>query len=422
MPRTSEHVEPGASPWHLLGAAIRHWREDVRGISQRETAKKTYIDHGDLSKWERGLTRPHLSVVKRLDATLEANGYLVALHAFSTDLDRLRTLEGKGTATEETTTERRRLLQLAASLALGSVGGSEHVRQLFDLGHTRSIDEWEITCADHLHALRTRPPAQVAADLAIDLLAIRQQMETATPADLIELQRSMAALAGIHANVLTHLADHGGAIRWWRTARQAADASGDRSMSLLIRGEEAGHGLYGQRTPEAVLRLVKSAQQLAGGQRTELLQAEAKALSLVGRHEEALTAIRRLTDLAGTKTDSIGFWTPSQVHFAASWVYAAAGDEARADTERSAVLAQTRSYTYRANVAIHGAFCTVANGGTSEGARQASTVIANLPPAYRNNHVLETGRMLLRAIPLDRRDNAAVRELSEVLAASPQKS
>ncbi|MEO3862801.1 helix-turn-helix transcriptional regulator [Acrocarpospora sp. B8E8] len=423
VPRTSDHVEPSTSPWHLLGAAIRHWREDVKGISQRETAKITYIDRGDLSKWERGLTRPHPSVVKRLDTTLEANGYLVALHAFSIDLDRLRTLEAKGTATEETTTERRRLLQFAAGLALGSVGGSEHVRQLFDLDLTRDMEDWEITCADHLHALRTRPPAQVIADLAIDLLAVERQMKIATPADLIELHRVLAALSAVYANALTRMADHGAAIRWWRTARQAADASGDHTMSLLIRGEEAGHGLYGQRTPDAVLHLVRAAERFAGSASVDLMSTEAKALSMVGRHEEALAVVRRMMDLAGTAAgDPLGFWTPDrQIHFAASWTYAAAGDEVRADAEREAVLALTSTYPHSANVVLHGAMCTVVKGGIREGAQQAATLIANLPATHRSNHVIETGRMVLRAIPMDHRDHPAVGELNEVLTTEPHR-
>ncbi|MEO3861625.1 helix-turn-helix transcriptional regulator [Acrocarpospora sp. B8E8] len=431
MSRASERVDPGASPWHLLGAAIRHWREDVRGVTLQEVAKQTYSDHGDLSKWERGLVRPHSSVVERLDSALNAKGHLVALHGVVTDLDRFHTLETKTPVPQEDATERRRLLQIAAAnLTLGLVGGSEPVRQLLDQDHARSIEEWEISRADHLHALRTRPPAQVAADLAIDLLALERQMKIAKPAEIIELQRVLAALSAVHANALTRLADHGAAIRWWRTARRAADASGDLSLDLLIRGQEAAHGLYGQRSPETVLHLVRSAQQLTSRPNTgltttgaSLMATEAKALSMIGRHGEALAVMHSLTGLAETiKGDPLGFWKPDQIHFAASWINAAAGRESHHDAQRDTVLALTTDYVYGTNVILHRALCTVANGGIEEGTRLAAAVIADSPAAYRSSHVLETARMVLRAIPLAQRNFAAVRELSEVLAIDPPKT
>ncbi|GAA0970848.1 hypothetical protein GCM10009555_020490 [Acrocarpospora macrocephala] len=416
MPKPSQPVQPSESPWHLLGAAIRHWREDVRCISLRTTAQRIYADPSDLSRWERGLTHPHISAVQRLDDALDAKGQLAALHDAVSDLDRLRTLEGNAALTEETATERRRLIQLAGSLALGAVGGSETVRQALDHEPGRSVEEWEVTCADHLHALRTRPPTQVIADLTVDVLALRRQAQSTAPADLTEVQRTTAALSAIFANALTRLSDHGAAIRWWRTARQAADASGDLSLSLLIRGEEAGHGLYGQRSPETVLNLVNAAQHLAKGPSVDLMTTEAKALSLLGRHQEAVNVIRRAMAQAGTvKGDSLGFWSPDILRFAASWIFSAVGEENQASESGTTVLASTRDYVYRTNIVLHRSLCTVVNGGVTEGTQQAAAVIAEVPPAYRSGHVLATGRMVLQAVPLDQRDHAGVDDLREQL-------
>ncbi|GAA1015622.1 hypothetical protein Aple_009390 [Acrocarpospora pleiomorpha] len=416
MPKPSQQVQPAESPWHLLGAAIRHWREDVHGLSLRATAKRIYSDAADLSRVERGQVRPQPGTVQRLDEALNAKGHLTALFAAASDLDRLRTLEGNSSLTEENATERRRVLQLATSLALGAVGGAEPIRQVFDRDGGRSAEEWEISCTDHLHALRTLPPTQVVADLVVDLVALRQQMQIAAPADLTELQRTTAALSAIHANALTRLSDHGAAIRWWRTAKQAADASGDRSMSLLVRSEEAGHGLYNQRSPEAVLSLIHSAQHLAGSPSVDLMTTEAKALSMLGRHGEALRVIGQAMARAGTmKGDSLGFWSPDQLRFAASWVYSAAGEESQASEPGTTVLASTRDYVYRANIMLHRALSTVVNGGTTEGAQQAAPVIADVPPAYRSGHILATGRMVLRAVPLSQHDQARVGELRDLL-------
>ncbi|WP_344914906.1 helix-turn-helix transcriptional regulator [Streptosporangium oxazolinicum] len=319
--------------------------------------------------------------------------------------------------------ERRRLLQIAAASAgIGILGVSgEPVRQLLDLSLShdfRSGEEWEMSCDDHLHALRTRPPAQVVADLVIDLHLLRRQMETSSPAEVTGLQRVLAALSAVHGNALTRMGDHGAAVRWWHTARHAADASGDREVRLLVRGEEAGTGLYGQRTPETVLRLVRNAERIAGGPSVDLLTTQAKALSMLGKHEEARETLNALVDLAakGATGDSIGFWKENQIYFAESWVHASAGDEDKAATARENVLRLTGDYQYGANIMLHEALCTVVRGGIDEGVRRAATVIDALSPAYRSRYILETGQMLLRAVPHDQQNRPTIGEFREVLA------
>src|SRR5262249_31327701 len=164
--------------------------------------------------------------------------------------------------------ERRRLLQWAAtSLGAGAVGlSAEPVRQLLDgvlAGEQRSLEDWEITCADHLHAFRTRPAAQARDDLVPDLVALHQQL-AADSAKAIELNRIVAMLAAVHGTVLPRLGEHGSAIRWWRTARNAAALSGDLHLRVLTRGQEAVLGLYGQRDLQTVLQLTRRARQIAG--------------------------------------------------------------------------------------------------------------------------------------------------------------
>ncbi|MET8156203.1 helix-turn-helix transcriptional regulator [Sphaerisporangium sp. NPDC005289] len=423
MPRACEPVVLDESPWHLLGAYMRHWREEVRSISQRELAKAAFVDQGELSRWERGLARPHADHVKGIDDALGAEGRLVTLYGLVVEIDRLRTLATKENSDEEAATERRQLLRFAAtSAAFGAFGmPGEPVRRLLSLSLNhdfRGVAEWEVSCADHLHALRTRPPAQVAADLAIDLMAVRRQLDACAPAELAGLHRVTATLSAILANALTRRGDHGAAIRWWRTARRSADLSGDFGLRLLVRGEEAGHGLYGQRAPETVLRLVESAEQIAGKPSVDFMTTRAKALSMLGRHDEAKQTLHALLRLAETdaRSDPWGFWKPDQIHFAESWVHAGAGEEAAAAEARDEVLRQTGDYQYKANIALHGALCTVVQGGTDEGVRQAAGTIGGMSPAYRSTHILETGRMVLRAVPIAQQARPAVMEFREVLA------
>lgn len=325
--------------------------------------------------------------------------------------------------------ERRWLLQWAATgLGAGALGvAAEPARQLLDLilaGEQRGVEDWELTCADHLHAIRTRPPAQVSADLVVDLLAVRRQLEM-TPAgrEATELRRVTAMLAMIQANALTRLGEHGPAIRWWRTAREAADASRDLDLQVLVRAEEAGFGLYGQRDLQTVLRLTDHAQRIAGPRPSvglaKLASTHAKALSLLGRHDEAHQALEHLTNLSETDLRGPGpsFWMPDQIHFAESWVYAATGNEAAIQRAQDAMC--PLDYQYKVNIQLHQALCTVVQGGIEQGVQQAAAVLQALPSAYHSSMITETGRMVLRGVPLDRQQHPAVAELREVLAIPP---
>jgi transcriptional regulator with XRE-family HTH domain len=331
--------------------------------------------------------------------------------------------------------ERRRLLQLLATGAgMSALGLSEEaVRQLLDhslSSEPRSIDDWELATADHLHALRTRPPAQAREDLVVDLLAIQRQLKSAGPADTIELQRVVAALSTLHANLLTRIGDHGSAIRWWRTAKGAADVTGDLELRLRVRATEAGHGLYGQRDAGTVLRLTQDAQQLAGNAPSLGLalnvSTQAKALTLLGRRDEARQTLNTYRDLAVAEPPSAGimsgYWNGGQLHFAGSLVLSGIGDETGAAQAKVDVLASARAlgnddYQFQGQLKLHDALCTVVNGGISEGAQLAVEAFDSVPSSFRSNMITETGRFVLRAIPFDQHQGTAASDLRHVLTA-----
>ena len=78
--------------------------------------------------------------------------------------------------------ERRRLL--LASLGLSAFAASAPLAALIDLALTsepRDLADWHTAVADHLHAIRTRPPAQAQSDLLLDLLRLRAQIAGQVP-------------------------------------------------------------------------------------------------------------------------------------------------------------------------------------------------------------------------------------------------
>lgn len=324
--------------------------------------------------------------------------------------------------------ERRRLLLLAA---LGALAPGEQVRQLLDLtlaSEQPDIDDWELACTDHLHALRTRPPGQVRAALIVDLLAVHRQLRRSGAAEDKDLHRIVAALSTLHANVLTRLGEHGAAIHWWRTARTAAQRSGDLELLLGVSATEAGHGLYGQRAPASVLRLTQKAQRLAGGApslgRALVVCSEAKALMLLGQRDEAVRTLNLYRDLAASAPEPHGimpgYWRGGQLHFAENTILAGVGDEAGADIAGRRVLATAHNPDYQnaTQVRLHRALCTVINGGTAEGACDAAEVLDAVPTGFRSQMITETGWRVLRAVPPDDRDLPAVRDFQEVLSAT----
>lgn len=321
--------------------------------------------------------------------------------------------------------ERRRLL--LATLGAGAFAASASLSALIDLALTsepRDLADWQLAVADHLHAIRTRPPAQARDDLVVDLLRLRQQL-TRAGGDGTELRRVLAALAALHGGVLTRLGEHGTALRWWRTASHAADDTADLELRLLVRAEAAGFGLYGQRDPATVLRLLDDTERIAGRSRSvwraDLNSTRAKALSLLGRHDEARAAVNVLLTTVPDEAPASPIptlWTADQAHFAESWVLAAAGDEAGTSRARDQVLSYTGDYQYIANVNLLGALCAVVSGGTATGVRRAAEILDTLPPGFRSQMITETGRRVLAAVPRADRDGPAARDLADVIAAT----
>ena len=155
--------------------------------------------------------------------------------------------------------------------------------------------------------------------------------------------------------------------------------------------------------------------------RADLNSSRAKALSLLGRHDEAKAAVHVLLDTvpdAAPGSPIPTLWTADQAHFAESWVLTAVGDEVGTSRAIDRVLSHTGDYQYIANVSLLGALCTVVSGGTGAGARRAAEVLDGLPPGYRSQMITETGRRVLAAVPRAAQHSPAVRDLAAVIAAT----
>ncbi|QXJ21961.1 hypothetical protein AGRA3207_002879 [Actinomadura graeca] len=327
--------------------------------------------------------------------------------------------------------ERRVLLQLATlGISVGTLGSTgEPVRQLLALAlnsEPRDLDDWHLTVSDHLHAVRTRPPAKVRDGLVVNLIAVQRQLQDTESRELgvlIELRRVVAALTVLYANTLTRLGDDDAAIHWWRTAKTAADATGDLDLRLGVRATEAGHGLYGQRDPATVLNLIDQAQRITGHspRRALIARAQALAFTSLGRHVDARRALRTHLRLAETASEAQGimadYWDNCQSDWAELQIYAAIGDEPKADRAAEHNLARISDHQYVPMIHLQRALCTMIKGGTDHGVKRATEIFAALPPAELSHMITETGKRVLRAVPVEQRDRPTVRELHALISA-----
>ncbi|TDD66784.1 helix-turn-helix domain-containing protein [Actinomadura rubrisoli] len=398
-----------------------------RNMSLRAVARAAPCDPGHLSHIARGHYPPSKSLARALERVLGIPGRLTPFLA-SEEAAEEATVEGDNPGETDADVRRRQVIRMLTTLGIsGAVSGtSESVRQLLAQlldSESRDLDAWHLTISDHLYALRTRPAASAREGLVIDLLAIEQQLRIASASKSIELQRVIAALSMIHANVLTRLGEHGESIHWSRTANAAADASGDLELGLLTRAMEASLGLYGQRDPVTVLQLTINAQQNSGKAlsigRARIDLAHTKALSMLGRHEEAKRCLQPLLTSAPPPANTGIMPTLHRNHqavwFAESWVRSYAGEEAHADHARDQVLSTNPSHEYYAKVRLHEALCATVNGAIGRGIGRAIEIFDELPPAHRTQMIIETGEEILRAVPLDLRGRPVVRDLRAIM-------
>ena len=180
------------------------------------------------------------------------------------------------------------------------------------------------------------------------------------------LSRAAARMAVIVAMTLVAGGQLLLARRWWHTARQAADESGDVDTQVLVRAWETVNGCYNHRPLPDVLALSNEAVHLAGGRVSAaaagLHAGRAQALALLGRRTEAETEVRQVADiteqLPGTvvaDVESLWGWPEHRLRHTESYVYTHIGDltAAQAAQDRALILYPASQARLRTQVELH---------------------------------------------------------------------
>ncbi len=257
------------SPWSAFGAELRRYRES-RGLTLRQFAASIYTAGPVISRWENGHRPVPAEHARRLDDALSAGGHLVALHAAVAEVAELRSrLQENTSAPDEDDMERRVAMQLLAALSVGAVIPPGTIDTIFvgverATGDRVDLDDWERTVYEYGYLIARRPIGSLINDLTADVIATGHLLGRGhSPLIQAGLLRVSAGLSWMLATEFGATGDQRAARIAWRTARHAADASGDREMAVWVRAKEAGDAWWAGSSPRGVAHLVNEAVQIA---------------------------------------------------------------------------------------------------------------------------------------------------------------
>jgi hypothetical protein len=263
------------------------------------------------------------------------------------------------------------------------------------------VDEWRAIVHDHSLSYGTDPAADLLRRLDADLSLLSGVTRDETDSTVVrELRRIGALLAAFTAHAAADVGDLPSSRRWWRTAKRAADASGDVHARLWTRGREIVRALYEQRPVADVLGLVAEADAIAASVHAppaavqDYLDGKARVLVRAGRGEEArsvLTEVQinfeRLPPEVSGDTVSWFGWSERALHLAESYTYSHLGDWTRADQAQTAASHLFPAANRRGPVLVElqRGLCQVRSGDIDGGIDQAYTAMTGLPRAQYNS-------------------------------------
>jgi tetratricopeptide (TPR) repeat protein len=326
--------------------------------------------------------------------------------------------------------QRRQLLvDLGLLGVVGPVAGTEAARHGlgFALHGGADLEEWEEIAEEYAFAYARTPPARLLPELTADLEALGRQIPRAGAPAAAGLSRVGGQLAAIMAVALASTGSYRRARRWWRTANQLADRSGDGQIMAFVRGWEVVDGLYEDRPVAQILDRAAAATAAVGdlvcAGTAHVYAGLAQTLAVAGRREEALRALATTADLTErmpaavlADEESLHGWPEVRLRHTESYVHTWLGNPQAAHTAQDEALRLYRpSLPPRqpTQVKLHRVGCMIREGDLAGGLAYAGTVLDELPPEHHNDHVYAVGRAALAFLPereRARRDAVEVRE------------
>ncbi|MCP2329621.1 hypothetical protein HDA40_008128 [Hamadaea flava] len=289
-------------------------------------------------------------------------------------------------------------------------------------------DWWQQAIADHAATHYSTPPAELLRDLLADAAVLERHIADGVDADRGGLLRAAGYLAGVTALAWSNLGERRQAHRWWQTALDAADQSGDRAAQVWVRAWAVTNGPNIGRQPKESLALARQRldeRPAPDSASCVLLGGLAQTQADLG-DPAAVTTLRQLAELtervppevAADRVSLFG-WPEVRLRYAQSYVHTVRRDTAAAYAaqDRALELYGPDLPRDRAKVLLHRSRCLVIEGDITGGTVSAVEVLDDLDPTVRLESVKVSATAVLAAVPFDARKLPAVTALGERLAA-----
>ena len=319
-------------------------------------------------------------------------------------------------------------------------GAADHLRRRLDdalLGRTVSVtmlDQWEETTAGYGIQYMSVPPLRLLCDVLLDLGDIRRMCAERQPLESAErLCRLAGQLACLTGMAMINLGDQRLARSFFRTARTAADETGDRRLRAWVAAREALVPLY-YGDPREAAALARAGTDLAGrkpcvaGVMAPVIEARALA-RLAGRgRREALDRVRgaldrahdALGELTAADSASTAFgYTERQLFFHEGDALVTLGDyqgATRAFAHALRLYSPTE-FLDRALVMFGEARCLAEADEPEQALRLGRDTLVSLPSQHRTEIVAHAARGLGESVAVRHAGLPALGDYREALRA-----
>jgi tetratricopeptide (TPR) repeat protein len=344
---------------------------------------------------------------------------------------------------------RRALLRLIADTGADSAtaidgpffGAVARIRRRMDdalLGASVSatmLDQWEDSADGYGRQYRSVAPLRLLCDVLLELGDVRRMCEGRQPLEFAErLCRLAAKLAALAGMTMINIGDQRLARSFFRTARMAADETGDRHLRGWVTVRESMVPLYYADPGEAAL-LARAGGDLAGKHScVASVMApvmEARALARLasagcGSVREALRQAKGALDRAHLalggltgelRSDTAFGYTERQILFHQGDALITLGDYKSADEvfELSLQMYSPGEILDRSLIMLGQARCRLEAEEPEEALRLSRDTVLALPPQHRSGLVVRTARSLGESVAAEHGDLPAIREYREAL-------
>ncbi|MFD3970332.1 helix-turn-helix domain-containing protein [Streptomyces cyaneofuscatus] len=274
------------------------------------------------------------------------------------------------------------------------------------------------------------PPAPMLTALLTHLGEVNSLAADRQPAVVqVRLSELTAMLSTLIADGLMKLGRLSQSRYWYRTARAAADDSGNNELRARVRAQAAMLPFY-YGPVETAVALTREARMLCHGRPSATgafaAAAEARAHAKLGNEEAALTAINHATRVfeqsgaGGHDADAFSF-PERRFHLYESGTYTALGRtrQARRAQTQALALYPAKTGIDPALLLLEGAICLAKDRSPAEACEMAGSTYLRMAAAHRTSIVDERARDVLTALPPAVRKSRSARDLNQLLALPP---